>query len=191
MEEKKEASINKTKIFEDENFNLITTVNILILIMILSGFFGFIYETIFYKIDLGYFVKRGSTFGPWIPIYAFGGILITLISYRFRKNPFIIFLVNCLVTGILEYVTGYVLFEFFNTRLWDYNTEIWNWGNINGYICFRSILFFGLSSLFLIYSLIPALRKFVKRISQTKVTIISSLLGIIFSLDMILYAIIK
>ena len=46
------------------------------LIMILSGFFGFIYEMLFYKIDLGYFVKRGSTFGPWIPIYAFGGLLL-------------------------------------------------------------------------------------------------------------------
>lgn len=114
------------KIFDDEKYNLKTTINILILIMILSGFFGFIYETIFYRIDLGYFVKRGSTFGPWIPIYAFGGFFITAISYRFRKSPLAIFLINCVVTGILEYGTGYVLYEFFGTRLWDYNTEIWN-----------------------------------------------------------------
>ena len=114
------------KIFDDEKYSLKTTMNILILIMILSGFFGFIYETIFYRIDLGYFVKRGSTFGPWIPIYAFGGFFITVISYRFRKSPLAIFLINCVVTGILEYGTGYVLYEFFGMRLWDYNTEIWN-----------------------------------------------------------------
>ena len=130
------------KLFKEENYNLKTTINILILIMIFSGFFGFIYETIFYRIDLGYFVKRGSTFGPWIPIYAFGGLFITIFSYKFKKNPLIVFLINCFVTGILEYITGFVLYEFFATRLWDYNTEIWNWGNINGYICFRSIFFF-------------------------------------------------
>ena len=95
----------KFLIFKDEKINLKNTIYILILIMVISGFFGFIYETIFYRIDLGYFVKRGSTFGPWIPIYAFGGLLITIMSYRFRKNPFLVFLINCAVTGILEYST--------------------------------------------------------------------------------------
>lgn len=154
-------------------------------------FFGFIYETIFYRIDLGYFVKRGSTFGPWIPIYAFGGFFITLFSYRFKKNPIAIFFINCVITGILEYGTGYVLYEFFGTRLWDYNTEIWNWGNINGYICFRSIAFFGLSSLFLIYVMIPVLKKLTNKISEKKLSIISYTLGSIFVLDMILHSIIK
>ena len=77
------------KVFDDEDFNNKTTINVLIFIMILSGFFGFIYEILFYKIDLGYFVKRGSTFGPWIPIYAFGSLFLTLFVYRYRKNPFI------------------------------------------------------------------------------------------------------
>ena len=95
----------KFLVFKDEKINLKNTIYILILIMVVSGFFGFIYETIFYRIDLGYFVKRGSTFGPWIPIYAFGGLLITVISYRFRKNLAFTFIINCLVTGILEYST--------------------------------------------------------------------------------------
>lgn len=181
----------KLLIFNDEKINLKPTINILILIMIFSGFFGFIYETIFYRIDLGYFVKRGSTFGPWIPIYAFGGLLITLISYKFRNNPLIIFIINCLVTGILEYGTGFVLYEFFGTRLWDYNTEIWNFGNINGYICLRSILFFGISSLFLIYIIIPILKKLSIKISEKKISIISYSLGILFLLDILLYGILK
>ena len=40
--------------------------NLLILIMVFSGVFGFIYEELFYRIDLGYFTKRGSSYGPWI-----------------------------------------------------------------------------------------------------------------------------
>ena len=175
------------KIFDDENFNKKTTINVLILIMVLSGIFGFIYETFFYRIDLGYFVKRGSSFGPWIPIYAFGGLFITLFTYKYRKNGFKVFLVNCIITGILEYFTGFVLDKVFNTRLWDYNTEIWNWGNINGYICARSILFFGISSLALIYFFIPLIKKFTKHFSEPKATLISYTFGALFALDVIIY----
>ena len=181
----------KLLIFKDEKISLKSTINILLLIMIFSGIFGFIYETIFYRIDLGYFVKRGSSFGPWIPIYAFGGLFITLFSYKFRKNPFIVFIINCLVTGILEFSTGYILYEFFGTRLWDYNTEIWNFGNINGYICLRSILFFGISSLFLIYFIIPFLIKVSQKISQNILNCFSATLGLLFFTDIILYGIIN
>lgn len=166
-------------------------ISLVFLIMIISGIFGFIYETIFYRIDLGYFVKRGSTFGPWIPIYAFGGVLITLTTYKFKKKPLLVFIISSIVTGLLEYLTGYILYEYFNLRLWDYNKEIWNFGNINGYICLRSIIFFGLSSLFLVYILIPNLKKLIKNIKDNTLLIISSILAIIFFTDCILYIIIK
>ena len=182
---------NKFLIFNDNKISFKKTISLLILIMIFSGFFGFIYETIFYKIDLGYYIKRGSTFGPWIPIYAFGGLLITVISYRFRKNPLMVFVINSILTGLLEYGTGFVLYKFFGIRLWDYNTEIWNYGNINGYICLRSVLFFGISSLFLIYIIVPLLLKISTKISEKKLNIISYLLGITFLMDMILYTLLK
>ena len=121
-----ESLLNRINIFKEENIDNKKFLNILFLVMILSSIFGFIYEEFFYRIDLGYFVKRGSTFGPWIPIYFFGGGLIALISYRFKKSPLLVFVINCVVTGILEYGTGYVLYEFLGIRLWDYNTEIWN-----------------------------------------------------------------
>ena len=155
----KDFENNKINIFKEEKYDFNTFMSILVLVMVLSAIFGFIYEEIFYYFDLGYLVKRGSTFGPWIPIYAFGGLFITLITYRFRKNPFVVFLLNCIITGVLEYATGFVFYEFFGLRLWDYNTEILNFGNINGYICLRSVLFFGISSLLLIYVVIPIIKK--------------------------------
>ncbi len=179
----------KLLIFKDENINFKQTVYIILLAMILSGVFGFIYETIFYKIDLGYFVKRGSTFGPWIPIYAFGSLFILVTSYRVKKYPVLVFLISCVVTGTLEYITGLVFYEFWRLRLWDYNTEIWNWGNINGYICFRSILFFGISSLFLVYILTPILLKVFNKVSEKKIQGISYILTGIFIIDVIAYMI--
>lgn len=181
----------KLLIFKDEKINLKMTISILVLIMVISGVLGFIYETIFYKIDLGYFVKRGSSFGPWIPIYAVGGLLIVLITYPLRKKPALVFIVNCVVTGTLEYLTGFVLYEVWGIRLWDYNVEIWNWGNINGYICFRSILCFGLSSLGMIYLIVPYVKKLAKKISQKRFNIISFGLGGLFLLDVIIYQIVK
>jgi len=181
----------KMLIFKDEKIDLKKTINIMILVMVVSAFFGFVYEMIFYRIDLGYFVKRGSTFGPWIPIYAFGGLFITQFTYRLRKNPIIVFIANCIITGILEYATGFVLWEFFHKRLWDYNVEIWNWGNINGYICLRSVLFFGISSLMLIYGIVPIIKKVATRVSSRKIEIISYVLGGLFLLDMVTYMIIN
>ena len=160
-------------------------IRMLPLIMIISGIFGFIYETIFYRIDLGYFVKRGTTFGPWIPIYAFGGLFIVLFSYRFKDKPLFVFLINMLVTGLLEYLTGFILLKYFNIRLWDYNNEILNFLNINGFVCLRSVLFFGLSSLLLIYVIVP----FIDKIYNRKLEIISFCLFIILIIDMIIWRI--
>lgn len=166
-------------------------INLLILIMALSGVFGFIYEELFYRIDLGYFVKRGSTFGPWIPIYVFGGAAFTMLVYRFKDNPLLVFLLCVLVSGVMEFVTGYVLYHVFNTRLWDYNTEIWNFGNIGGYICLRSVLFFGLSGLALIYMVIPIMIRLVEMADARLISIVSRCLAVLFVTDCVLYRILK
>ena len=141
---------------EEHSFTPWEKFCIFALLFAASGVFGFLYETVFYRIDLGHFVKRGTTWGPWIPIYAYGAVFILLIAYRFRKRPWTVFLLAALSSGILEYAVGWFFWTQRHIRLWDYNTEIWNWGNINGYICARSVLFFGFSGLILVYLLVPA-----------------------------------
>lgn len=163
----------KLLIFKEKNINLKTTISILLLMGLISGVLGFIYEELFYKIDLGYWVKRGSTWGPIIPIYFFGGIAIVLFTYRLKKNPFIVLMVNCIVTGLIEFGTGLFFDKVVNTRLWDYNEEIWNWGNINGYVCVRSVALFGICSLLFIYIIIPLLLKLREKIGDKKTDIIA------------------
>ena len=181
----------KLLIFKDEDYTVRATINILAILMILGAIFGFIYETIFYRIDLGYFTKRGSTFGPWIPIYAFGSLFIVLISYKHRSKPVLVFILNCLATGMLEYLTGWFFLKFFNARLWDYNTEIWNFGNINGFVCLRSVLFFGTSGLILVYFLTPFIKKKYKKVPEKISNIVVITLCIVFALDVIVHFIIK
>lgn len=181
----------KKTLFDDEAIGMKKTICILIFIMVFSGFCGFVYETFFYLIDLGYFTKRGSTFGPWIPIYAFGGLAIALFSYRFKKHPIVVFVLDCIITGAIEYFTGYVLLEFFHKRLWDYNIELWNWGNVNGFICVRSVLLFGLSGLLLVYGIIPVLKKIVTKVSERKIVPIAYILAMLFIVDMVMYSIVS
>lgn len=165
--------------------------NLLILIMVCSGVFGFIYEELFYRIDLGYFTKRGSSYGPWIPIYVFGGAAYTLLVYNYKENPLLVFLLCVVVSGVMEYVTGWVLYNVFHTRLWDYNTEIWNFGNIGGYICLRSVLFFGVSGLLLIYAVIPILIKVIGAADPAVLTVVCRILAAAFIIDITVYRIMK
>ena len=151
----------------DYNLDTMQLIDLLILVMVTSSFCGFIYELLFYRIDLGYFVKRGSSYGPWIPIYAFGVLAYALLVYRFKDKPLLVFLLCVIVSGLLEYATGWFLYNICDTRLWDYNTEIWNFGNIGGYVCFRSVLVFGLAGLMLIYVVIPMLVKIMNRFGYT------------------------
>lgn len=163
--------------------------NLLIMVMLCCGIAGFIYEELFYRIDLGYFVKRGSSFGPWIPIYVFGGGAFMLFVYRFKSNPLLVFGLCVLVSGILEYVTGWVLHKFFNVRLWDYNTEILNFGNINGYVCLRSVLLFGISGVFIVYALVPFLIRIVNNTNPGILTAVCRSLAVVFVIDCISYRI--
>ncbi len=133
-------------------------IGIIFLVTVISGLFGWIYEFIFYFFDGGMkeFYWQGGNFLPWINIYAIGALLIILTTYKFRKKPLYVALIAALVTGILEYISGFIIYHLFDgLRLWDYNTEILNFGNIDGFICFRSIAFFALSSLILMYLIVP------------------------------------
>lgn len=160
-------------------------LGILGLIVVISGIFGWVYEFIFYFFNGGMekFYLQGGNFLPWINIYAIGAIMILLLAFRFRKNPFIVFLISFISTGILEYFSGLVIYEVFNTRFWNYNIEILNFGNINGYVCLRSVLFFGISGLILTYLIVPLCYFISTRISIKKFVVISVILFSVVVLD--------
>ena len=132
---------------------------LLMLIFAFGGIFGFIYEEIFYRFDLGEWVKRGTTFGPWIPIYGFGALIILGLTFKIRKEPLLVFLFATVASGVLERATGWVILTVWGIRLWDYNEEILNFGNIGGFVCVRSVLFFGISGVFLQFVVVPLFEK--------------------------------
>ncbi len=171
---------------KDHSFDKMTIIGIICLIIVIGGAFGFIYEVIFYYFNEGMekFYWKGGNFLPWINIYAIGAVLIYLFNYKNRKKPLKVFLLSTLICGLLEYVSGLLIYIVGNgLRYWDYNTEILNFGNIQGFICLRSVLFFGLSALLLMYVIVPICFYIAKKLSKKKFLIISISLCSIVLLD--------
>ena len=135
-------------------------IPLLMLTFVFAGIVGFLYEEVCVYINDGEFFKRGTTFGPWIPIYGFGSLIIYFATVKLRRKPLLVFLVSALLCGTLELVSGFVLDRFFHLRLWDYSLVILNWGNLNGYICMRSVITWGLMGLFFICVMLPLFEKF-------------------------------
>lgn len=143
---------------KNHSFDKKTMLGIFCMIIVIGGVFGFLYEYFFYFFNGGMkeFYYRGGNFLPWINIYATGSVMIYILTYKYRKNPLKVFLISVISTGLLEYFSGlgiYIIGD--GLRYWDYNTEILNFGNINGFICLRSVMVFALSALLLMYVIVP------------------------------------
>ncbi len=174
--------IFKDYINNKHNFDKVTILAIFSLLIVISGAFGWMYEFIFYYFNDGMnFSWQGGNFLPWINIYAIGAMIIYFSTYKVRKNPIKVFLISLVLTGALEYISGwgiYILGD--GARYWDYNTEILNFGNIGGFICLRSVLFFGISGLLLMYVIVPLCFQLAKKMNKKVfLTLSFTLCGII------------
>lgn len=171
---------------EDYKFDKLSWIGIFCLLIVITGIFGFLYEFIFYYFNGGMqkFYWRGGNFLPWINIYATGSIMIYLLTYKFRKNSLKVFLISFFSTGILEYTSGLGMYIIgHGKRCWDYNKEILNFGNINGFVCLRSVTFFAISGLFLIYVIIPLCFYLAKKMNKKLFVTTSIILCSIVMID--------
>lgn len=170
---------------KDHKFDKSTMLGIFCLIIVISGMFGWAYEVVFYYFNSGmkevYF--RGGNFLPWINIYAMGAILIYFLCYKKRKNPLFVFFVSMISTGILEYIGGAFMEHVMHIKCWDYSSEILSFGNINGYVCLRSVLVFGFSALLLIYLIVPLCFHLARKMPRKIFLILSYIICAIFLFD--------
>ena len=170
---------------KDHKFDKKTMLGIFCLIIVISGMFGWLYEVVFYYFNSGMteIYWRGGNFLPWINIYAMGAILIYVLTYKKRKNPLFVFIISMISTGILEYIGGSFMEHIMHIKCWDYTNEILSFGNINGYVCLRSVLVFGLSALLLMYLIVPLCFYLAKKMPKKAFLILSYTICAIFLFD--------
>lgn len=154
----------------------------LFLIFLTSSTVGWIYEEIFYWVTEGTLRNRGILYGPWLPIYGIGAMGIYAMK-PMKKHPVLLFFLCALVAGIVEYIIGFAGIHLFGMRLWDYRGLFWN---INGIICFRSVISFALMGLAFHYLLEPTAERMIQKLPPQTVRAVCLVLLITFVVDCIL-----
>ena len=154
----------------------------LFLIFLIGCVTGWIYEEIFYWITEGMLRNRGILYGPWLPIYGIGALGIYAMK-PVKKHPVLLFVLCAVISGVVEYIIGYVSLRFFGMRLWDYRGLLWN---LDGIICFRSVMSFAILGIVFHYLLEPKVEKLVQGIRPKIFRTLCLAVFILFVIDGIL-----
>lgn len=151
-----------------------------ILTFYLYCFIGWIWECCYVSLKKRKWVNRGFLYGPWLPIYGSGAIIILFTTLPVAESIPLVFLVGMISASLLEYATGAVMERIFHVRYWDYSHNPFN---LNGHICLGASLGWGLFSVILIRLVHPPVAKIVCALSGEIADATSVILAIIFSID--------
>ena len=166
---KKKDSFREKYLDNKLNLKTYQKVGTVLLIVVLAGFIGWVWEFLLAEIegDFKHLYIKGGNLLPWMNIYAYGALLIMLVSYKLKRYPWAVFLTSAVACGLLEWFAGWVVYTVGNgTRYWDYNVGFWGVGSIDGFVCPASMACFGLGALALIYWLLPFCIKISMRMSR-------------------------
>lgn len=154
----------------------------LILFFFTFSFIGWSWEVMLHLVTDGTFVNRGTMFGPWLPIYGFGGLLILIILKPFRSRPVVYFLVSMVLAGVLEYSTSWYLETFKGMKWWDYSGYFLN---LDGRICLEGLIIFGLGGAAITYFIGPLLNYYYTKIKPQIAITLCTILILLFGADAI------
>lgn len=130
--------------------------------------FGWVYELLVFRFELGYgYLNRGFLFGPYLPVYGFGGLLMIWAMLKLKNKrieiggvsvtPLICYVVAVLVATAAELLTSYLMEWAIGEWLWDYTNDI---PNFQGRIALKSSLRFGIMGIIGLYWLHPMISKY-------------------------------
>ena len=156
------------------------TIEPYILLFFIYSIFGWIMEVVCKLIEKKKFINRGFLIGPYCPIYGHGAILIILLLQKYINDPIALFIMGIVICSILEYLTSYFMEKIFHARWWDYSQRKFN---INGRICLRTMIPFGLLGLFIMYVSNPFFFDVIEKIPNVTLNIICITLLVIFFID--------
>jgi len=172
-----EQSLNIVKEKERQYYEKWYGVTTYILFFFTFSIMGWLWEVGLHFVQTGDFVKRGVLYGPWLPIYGSGGVLVLLLLRKIFKSPIITFFLTMVISSLMEYVTSWVLEMRNGVRWWDYSGYFMN---INGRICLQGAVVFGIAGCLIVYIIAPGLEMLYKKIrSEIKIIICVILIALI------------
>ena len=157
----------------------------LILLFFAFAFIGWCIEVILKYRQFHRFINRGFLTGPWLPIYGFGAVLIT-VSVRgiagFESSIGTTFVISFFVCGIVEYMASFLLEKRYHARWWDYSQKPMN---LRGRVWIGNLILFGLGGIAIIELANPVLYDLLSKMSFMARSIIASVLSVCIITDYI------
>lgn len=145
------------------------------------AFLGWCTEVSYAALVTGRFVNRGFLNGPWCPVYGFGVVIVLAALEPLKNDLPLLFLGSVVLTSALEWATGFVLEKIFHQRWWDYSDQPFN---LNGYICLRFSIAWGLACLFVVKLLHPSVLLVIRLVPRGLGWTLLALLAAVMAVDL-------
>lgn len=157
-------------------------IYILFLIFFIYSVIGYIVESTYTSIVRKQVTfSRGFLIGPYLPIFGFGGLFLTVYLKKYSNDLIALFVMSAASCMILEYFSSYILEKIFKLRWWDYSKLSFN---INGRVCLKIGLMFGIAGIIAIKLINPYINRLLTIMSNNVQIIVAILLFIILIIDL-------
>lgn len=141
---------------------------------------GYLWEVGLHLVQTGELVNRGTMFGPWLPIYGTGGVLVLLLLRKCFHNPVLTFFMSMLVCSVIEFGASWYLEVTTGLRWWDYSNYFLN---LDGRICLEGALIFGVGCCAAVYFIAPNLGRLYDKIPKGPKVVVCVVLVALFGGD--------
>lgn len=149
--------------------------------IIIFSIIGLIIETVFCYVTTGVIESRkGLIWGPFCPVYGVGATILIILLERYKDSYAKLFVYGSIIGNIIEYVLSYILEAMYGTRFWDYAFINWN---LNGRICIKYSIFWGILAVLLIKIVQPIINKPINKIPNKQRRIIDVTIVTLFLVD--------
>lgn len=153
------------------------------LLFFIYAIFGYICEVVYCFIyNKGKIQDRGFLYGPYVPLYGFGALIIIFVLKRYEYDPIVLFVMAMILMSLLEYITSYLMEKIFENKWWDYSSTRFN---INGRICLFNAILFGMLGVFMTYYINPTVTRYLNKIPNIWKLILATMLFIVILFDFI------
>ncbi len=153
----------------------------IIFLFFLFSFFGWVLETVYASfIFKKYTSKKTLLTLPLCPVYGLGGIALMLTLYPVRESWLLVFCGGFFVASSVEYLVAIFYEHFFGVSWWDYGK---NFGNLNGKVCIRLSLLWGIIAIFFFEFVLPWSENLISYMGEYQKALWSVLLILFFITD--------
>lgn len=158
----------------------------MIYIFAICSIIGYFVEVGYVFLVVGRLVNRGILYGPYCPIYGFGGVILYLLFYNLKRDKKYIpyaFFVASVVLGTFELLCGLGFKYILNIEMWNYSGKFLE---ILNYTTVPILIGWGILGTLYVFFLHPILIKLINFIPKSFSKRLAYIILCIFLFDFVL-----